>query len=246
METVSITDYKIVSPTLARVIISYTGSTTPDTIRQAILAKSDNMIAPVENSFRQVKKNVSVGFVRANKEMRYIDDPKELRASYRVMSSNIMMDNNDKSLWEVRTGKGGTFLARHGSEDLSDLIEASINRRTDVPGIRHIAISAAAAGEFASFVGKSGDMDYGFVVKANTTKALILSHSMNTPVVVENSLITALARVPVKKSFAREMAKAGISRADKDQAITFWQKLYSYDPAYLSEVVDQVNEDTTA
>jgi len=245
-ETVSITDYRMMNPTLARVVISYTGRQDAESLRNSILAKSNNLVAPVENSFREIRADVSVGFVRSNKELRYVDDPKQLRASYRVMSSNIMMDNKDKSLWEVRTGKGGTFLARQGNEDLSELIEASIHRRNDIPGLRHVALAKAEPGEFASFVSSTGDMDYGFVTASNTEKAQIVSYILKMPMTVNQSLITALAKVPVKKSFVKEMVKAGLSRSDKDQAIEYWKRLYFYDPNYLNAVIDQVNEGTTA
>jgi hypothetical protein len=42
------------------------------------------------------------------------------------------------------------------------------------------------------------------------------------------------------------MVKAGISREDKKQAEEYWKQLYGYNPAYLSDVIDQVNEDTLA
>src|SRR5271167_1679662 len=109
--TVAITDYKMKSETLAKVIVSFTGSQSKEELRSALLEKFDGLAAPVEDSFRIVKAGVAVGFVRANKEVRVVSD-KEIRASYKVMSSNIMMDNDDKSLWEVREGKAGKFLAR--------------------------------------------------------------------------------------------------------------------------------------
>src|ERR1700676_2545328 len=130
--TVSITDYQMKTATLAKVIVSFTGKQTKDELRASLLQKFDGLAAPVEDSFRIVKAGVAVGFIRANKEVRVVND-KELRASYRVMSSNIMMDNADKSLWEIREGKAGKFLARHGHEDLSELVNASVNRRSDVP-----------------------------------------------------------------------------------------------------------------
>jgi hypothetical protein len=243
MQTVNITDYELVTPTLARVIVSFTGAQTKEQIAASLLEKMDNLAAPVENSFQLVKANVAVGFIRANREVRVVED-KELRASYRVMSSNIMMDNRDKSLWEMREGRGGKFLARHGQEDLSELVEATVQRRQDIPALRHIAMASAVKGEFATYVSKSGDVDHGFVLAANSKKAQILSMTTQLPEVVDMVRVTALARVPVPKSFKKEMVKAGISNEDKAQAKEYWTKLYSYDPDYLADVKTQV-EDTT-
>jgi len=144
MNTIAITDYELQSPTLARVIVSYTGHMTREQIRANLLEQFDNQAAPVENSFHIIKSHnnggAAVGFVRANKEVRVVDD-KEIRAGYRMMASNIMMDNADRSLWEVREGRGGKFLARHGQEDLSELVEAKLQRRQDIPALRHIAMA---------------------------------------------------------------------------------------------------------
>jgi hypothetical protein len=245
MDTVSVTDFEMKSPTLAKVIVSFTGRYNKESIRTALLEKLANLAAPVDNSFRLIKAGVAVGFLRANKEVRVIE-PNELRANYRVMSSNIMMDNSDKSLWAVKEGKSGKYLARHGNEDLSELINASINRRQDVPGLRHLSMAKAAAGEFVAFISKTGDMDYGFAVRANAEKVQVISHATHTPVVIDYSLVASISPVPVPREFAKQMKTAGISRADKQQANEYWRKLYSYDPAYMQDTIDQVNEDVVA
>lgn len=244
-QTLAITDFEVKTPTIAKVVISFTGRQTKDSIRAALLKKFDYQAAPVEDSFRLIKAGVGVGFLRTNKEVRVISK-NELRASYRVISSNIMMDNNDKTLWEVKDGKSGKFLARHGNEDLSELVSAAVYHRGDVPRLSNITIASAAAGEFASFVSKSGDLDYGFVVAANAEKVQVVSASSKMTIIVPQDMVTAMDRVPVPKSFNQSMVKAGISRADKDQAIEYWKKLYSYNPAYLDMVIEQVNEDTLA
>lgn len=249
MQTVSITDFEMKSDTLAKVIVSFTGRFNKDAIRASLLAKLNGLAAPVENSFRMIKAHntggVAVGFLRANKEVRVVE-PQELRANYRVMSSNIMMDNKDKSLWSVKEGRSGKYLARHGNEDLSELVSASTNRRSDVPGLRHLSVAKAAAGEFVAFVGKTGDMDYGFAVRANADKVQVISHTTHTPMVVAYDMVASICQVPVPREFAKQMTKAGISRADKDQANEYWRQLYSYDTAYMNDVIEQVNEDTVA
>lgn len=249
MDTLAITDFKAIDKTTAKVIISFTGKQTKDEIRSGLLKKFKNMAAPIEGSFKIIKPGVAVGFVRANKELRVVS-PKEMKASYRVMSntSNIMMDNKDKTLWEVKTGNGGKYLARHGNEDLSELVQASVNRRPDVPGLRHVSVAKAVAGEFVAFVSKTGDMDYGFALgtKASTGELVVSSYATETPVAVGYDTVTSIYPVPVPKSFQRAMVKAGISTADKAQANEYWRKLYSYDKPYMDDVIRQVNEDTVA
>lgn len=245
VSTVSITDYKMQTNTLAKVMVSFTGNQTKDELRAALTEKFDGLAAPVEDSFRIVKAGVAVGFVRANKEVRVVDD-RELRAAYRVMSSNIMMDNADKSLWEIREGKAGKFLARHGHEDLSELVNASVNRRQDIPAIRHIQIAKAAPGEFVSFVSKTGDMDHGFCVASSDKQVKLVSMTSRSATVVDYEVVTAISQVPIHKAFVKQMATAGISRADKQQQIEYWTKLYSWAPEYLNSKIEQVNEGTLA
>ncbi len=247
MNTIALTDFELKSPTLARVILSFTGKFNKEQIRAAFNEMADNRMSIVDDSFREVRANVAVGFVRANRELRLIDDPAELRANYRVMgSSNIMMSEVDNSLWEVKQGKSGTYLARHGQEDLSELMKAHVQRRSDVTRLAQLSTASASRGEFVSYVTASGDVDHGFVVQATTSKVKIVSYAREEAAVVGLDMVTSIARVPVKKSFAVKMVQAGISREDKAQAIEYWKQLYSYDKPYLDDVIKQVNEGTMA
>jgi hypothetical protein len=250
INTVAITDYKIdpASPNLAQVVISYTGKFNKETLRASLREKFDNRVTPVEDSFHEIKAGAAVGFLRANREVR-MPDQQELRASYRkVGASNIMMSDADNSLWEVKEGKSGKYLARTGQEDLSELVHASINRRTDIPGLRHLATASVANNEFVSFVSKSGDLDHGFVMATNkeNTKIKLVSFATRTDTIVPLENVTAISRVPLPQSFVQQMATAGISREEKSQASDYWKKLYEYAPNYLSDVLDQVDHDTVA
>lgn len=250
INTVAITDYKIdpQSPNLAQVVISYTGKFDKESLRASLREKFDNRVAPVEDSFHEIKAGAAVGFLRANREVR-MPDQQELRASYRkIGASNIMMSDADNSLWEVKEGKSGKYLARTGQEDLSELVQASVNRRTDIPALRHLATASVANNEFVSFVSKSGDLDHGFVMATNkeNTKVKLVSFATRTDTIVPLENVTAISRVPLPQSFVQQMAKAGISREEKSQASDYWKKLYEYAPNYLSDVLEQVDHDTVA
>jgi hypothetical protein len=246
LKTVAITDYKIdpQTPNLAQVVISYTGKFDKESLRASLREKFDNRVAPVEGSFHEIKAGAAVGFLRANREVR-MPDQQELRASYRkVGASNIMMSDADNSLWEVKEGKSGKYLARTGQEDLSELVQANVNRRTDIPGLRHLSTASAATNEFVSFVSKSGDLDHGFVMASNGEKVKLVSFATRQDTIVALENVTAIARVPLPQSFVQQMATAGISREEKSQASDYWKKLYEYAPNYLSDVLDQVDHDT--
>jgi hypothetical protein len=249
--TVAITDFKIVASKLAKVVISFTGKFDKAEVTAALGRQLGNLATPVENSFQRVKAGCAVGFIRANQEVR-VPEPQELKA-YKIMSSNIMMDESDKSLWEVRKGASGTYLARQGHEDLSELVSAATNHGIlNVPRLNHIAQASVARREFVAFASASGDMDYGFCVGVNRNDGMlkVVATSDRQAVVISSEQV--VASVPVGKNALQlphdahaRITASGISRTDADQEITYYQKLYGYDPAYLAEVIRQV-EGTTA
>lgn len=248
--TASITDYEMLSPKLARVIVAFTGNQTKEQLTETLASQMGYMASPVEGSFRMLKDNVAIGYVRANQELREVDD-KEIKASYKVMANNILMSNSDRTLWEVRTGAGGTFLARQGQEDLSELVSASTNRRTDVPRL-HQVVSAhvAKAHEFVAFASDAGDMDYGFCTAASRdgSKIKVVSRTTGRVEIVRSKQVASVlpaSAVPIPKDVHQRITASGISREDVNQQTEYWNRLYSYAPAYLSDVIQQV-EDTAA
>ncbi|QRE00281.1 hypothetical protein [Burkholderia phage BCSR5] len=253
-KTLSITDFKMVkasaSPretkTLAKVIIAFTGRMTKDEIQEAITAKLNRLAAPVENSFRIIKAGVAVGFVRANKEIRVPESKEQLRANYRVMSSNILMDNNDKTLWAVKQGAGGTYLTRHGEDDLSELVNASVYRRNDVPGLSQVAMAGAARGELAAFVDATGDMDYGFVTATSKdkSKVKVVSARTRTETIVPVELCASFYQVAVPAAAHKHCLKAGLTPEQKQGQIKYYQELFKYAPEYLRMIEKQINDGT--
>lgn len=247
-KTLALTDYKMITPTLARVVVATSGNPSQKEMAEMIRAKFENLATPVEGSFKELQNQSAVGYIRANREVRVVTD-KELTASYRVMSSNIMMDNHDKSLWSMQESSAGKFLARHGQEDLGELVNASVSHssRPGVPGLRHLTMASAVRRELASYVSPTTlEMTHGHVIDVNQDGSMIQVVNAGTGAVevVASALVTNLVRPPLPKSFKAQMATAGISTEDKSQAIKYWRALYSYNKDYMNMVIDQVNETT--
>jgi|SRR5476649_299505 len=244
--TVAITDFKIMANKIAKVVISFTGKFDRQAITASLSEQLDNLATPIENSFTHVRAGVALGFIRANQEVRVVE-PKELKASYKVMSNNMMMDDKDKSLWEVRKGASGTYLARHGNEDLSELVSAATNPRGNVPRLNNIALASVAKREFVAFASASGDMDYGFCVGVNAGKKVlkvVAASDRQATVIDFDQVVTVVATgeqgIQIPNDVHKRILATGISRADADQEITYYQKLFGYAPAYLREVIEQV------
>lgn len=248
--TASITDYELITAKLARVVVAFTGRQSKEQITESLAKQMSYMGTPVENSFRMLKAGVAVGYVRANQELRPTTE-QELRAGYQVMASNILMSNEDRTLWEVKTGASGTFLARQGQEDLSELVEACVNRRSDVPRLSQVvSANVAAPREFVAYAAESGDMDYGFAIKASKdgSKLKVVSSTTGRVETIRSTQVaSALPRdaVAIPRSTHNKIVASGIDRDDVNQQVEYYNRLYGYNPTYLAEVIRQV-EDTAA
>ncbi len=253
MQTITVTDHKIIKPGLAQVIVAFTGDMNSETMASMLTEKLGFLGAPVEHSFRPLTKDSAIGFVRANREIREFNenrDPKTgqilARVQYKVLSNNVLMDNKDRTLWEVKDGPGGKYLARHGNENLAELIEASTNyARTDVPKLSRVTMAKAARGEFAAYCGLDGNMDYGFVTRASAAKTEIVSMATHRPVIVPNQLIASLTPVGIDKEIHKQVLARVQSHDEKSKQIEYWKTLYAYDKPYADAFVTYVNNMAT-
>lgn len=244
--TLSLTDFSMVTAKLAKVVIAFTGKQDKQSIHEAVAAKLKFLAAPVENSFRPVVANVAVGYIRANRPVRMFNEEKELRANYKVMSSNILMDNEDSTLWEIKQGASGRYLARHGNEDLTELVNASILHRQGIPKIHQLSLAKAAKFEFIAFAASSGDMDYGFCVASNDSKLKVVSFQTKEAIVMPYECVASMYRIGTPLSAHKKITAAGISREDKAQSVDYYKRLYGYSPEYLSDVINQIETDAVA
>jgi hypothetical protein len=244
MKTLSITDYVIQSPAIAKIIISFTGEIDQDYIEASIASKTSYAASVVANSFKTIRPGVAVGFIRANKAVRAVSR-KEISANYKVMSSNILMDNEDKTLWDVKEGAGGKYLARHGADDLTALVESAVTRRSDVPGVRHITIAKASPKELVAFVDAEGDMDYGFAIGSSEEAVKVVSFNRRIPVVASYDSVVSIQPVALPKETVAEVI-ASLTAKEKQNAVDYYTRLYGFAPEYLRQIIDSINKGTVA
>lgn len=259
--SVNITDHRMVSPTLAKVVIAWTGNPTGNDVAEVLTASLDNMASPVEYSFRQLTDNSAVGFIRYQPTVQPWDEG-EIRASFKVMGShgNIMMDTRDRTLWEIKDdGLGNKFLARNGTENLAEMLEARVNKDVmSVPRLSRVVMARAVPGEFASFVNKYGDMDHGFVTHTKPEKFKVVSASTGEHVVVANENVVSLVQVPVSQEHHKAVVaavKGNEAGKGAGDSVDYWRELYKLwegtgvndggaTKSYIDDIVHQVNSDT--
>lgn len=242
MKTVNITDYQIQSPTVAKVIISCTGDPSTQFIREELSRKLNGLAVPVASSFKKLCAGVAVGFIRANKPVRSLSD-KEITAGYRNMGSNVLMDKEDNSLWDVKSGATGRYLTRHDQEDLTALMQTAAQRRVDIPRLSQVTIAAAKKNELIAFVDGEGDMDYGVALKTADNAVQVLSFNRRIPQNVNYDRVVAIQPIVVPREIHTQVM-AALTPDEKKQANAYWQKLYYWAPDYLRQLQQFVNEGT--
>lgn len=242
MRTVNITDFRIKSPTLAKVIISYTGQVDREYIRKTLTDKLSGAATPVVSSFKEVKPGVAVGFIKATKDIRSVSD-KQITAGYRAMGGNVLMDKSDNTLWDVKNGAAGKYLVRQEQEDLTALVMAAAHRRADVPRLSQITVAAAAAKELVAFVDADGDVDCGFAMKGNDSAVKVMSFNRRIPVTVDYDTVVSISKLQIPREIHNQVI-ASMTPAEKSDAKAYWEKLFFWAPDYLRRIKDYVDEGT--
>lgn len=247
VQTASITDFEVVASKLARVVVAFTGKQTSAELTESIAKQLKYMATPVENSFRMLRAGVAVGFVRANQELRPTTE-KEVRASYQVVASNILMSNEDSTLWEVKNGASGMFLARKGQEDLGELVNAAVNRRPDIPRLNQVvSANVAAPREFVAYASETGDMDYGFCIKASKDgeRLKVVSSTTGRAEIIKSQQVASVLpanAVAIPRATHNKVIASGVDRNADGNQTEYYTRLFSYDPAYLSEIKRIIDE----
>lgn len=249
----SVNDYKMVTPTLARVVLNMNG--TPEDslqMRVAIAKLFGNQASAVEGSFRWASRNgdvkAVVGYVKSNNDVREFD-PKADGAKYRAMASNLLMDNEDKTLWEVRSGSGDNkYLARQGNEDLSALVHLATSFRSVSPRLSQTASGVPAPKDFVAFVDRTTEeVRYGFAVSTATveskgTLTVVATNDENAVDIPEADVIDVYE--PDAEDNAQvATAATGLS---KEAMIAYYKKAYSYSPEYINLIIDTINQHSFA
>lgn len=228
---------KDAKPTLFKVIATFTGSETKQDMYLAVAKAANNKLSPVEGSFRKIAgSNAHVGYVTANLEIKpYTSD--ELK-HMKVMASNLLMDENDTSLWEVRSGKDSAkFLVRHQEDDLSGAIELSsvkyVNRDFSVPELSRLAVDAIQVNQAVVFVNpRTEEISSGMVVSSTDEFIVVADFNDKKKVTIPTDLVVEVASVDfdtIKENFVEVSAPQVFSESSMED---YYFKVYGYDQNY--------------
>lgn len=248
--TINITDAVMVNANLAKVIISTTGEVDTDDIAEALCARLEGQGALVEKSLTTLSAGEYgasyVGFVKSVSEVREVDSH-ELQASYHAVlatNQNVLVNNEDQSVWELKTGSSGKYLVRHQEEDLTSLVAAaaSSNQYTGSPRLSSVVMPVPARESLVAYVTEQGSVDYGFVTKTSTANQNVelISMESSAPRIVNTATMISAHAIELDPE-AYRLAAASITEGDKDKMRKFYTALYSIAPDYLNEVIKEID-----
>ena len=209
---------------------------------------------PVKDSFRwlDASKNYAVGFVVPNREVKSVEG-REV-SGFREIAANIYMDEKDSTLWDMKDGHSGKYLARQGVDDLAHLLEhARVSPRGSTPrmySIQQASVTAAADDGSVSYVAfvhaapYGAEVDYGVCVgHTDSGEAIVVASSSRQTVVVPNDVVVTVASLETKNiPSIRSKVRAANAMTPKLTPEEYWKLQYSYNPEYMELVLKQVRE----
>ncbi len=254
MTGVTIHEYRMVTPAVAKITATVVGNMTKDECVEAITSSLNNRASVIRDSFRFLDNKTMVGFVHASREVRVYDN--EVKAKFKAIASNMFMDKEDESLWEMREGAGGKYLARHGHDDLSSLLEVSRSSpRGSTPRLSAVTSSSVDVTNMVAYVAAgrwSADVDYGFCIGQNNDGTYrVIGQDMEVAAVNPEMVV---ASYEVDKSSLPKIPKSAVRASNDPLAGNYplsgkelsWEEYYklayAYAPEYADKVIEQIRQ----
>jgi hypothetical protein len=246
----SISEYTMYSDKIARVVANFVGTMDASEARDRLSSALGNQATPIRSSFRWLEQGRSaLGFVQLTPQVRSYEE-KTIKAKYHMVTANVFMDPTDDSIWEVKPGSGGNYLARKGQENLADLIEASrTGTANSAPRMASIVSASISQrpNQFVAFVSTQGMVDYGFCTKASASAYDILSTTTSEIESVAREGVVGVYTVEIPANIhagvtSNKVKSASAGPGDVSAQIEYYRKAYSYAPEYVEMLIRQVEQ----
>lgn len=247
--SLNVHDYQMVSPSLARVVLSYTGAM-PDeaeTVHNQVAALFNGEASAVVGSFSQLTRHGDIksliGFVKASREVVPYEDKVTAGAEgkFKAMASNLLMDTADNSMWEIKSGATGKYLAKQAHADLSELVHMATASVHGLPKFAQIAHVEAAAQEFATFVDvNSEEVLSGFVVASTEDSLKVMCFETKEVVEAHYSQLVEVVELDAVEAKIGDMEMTKEVAASESEMVEYYRKAYGYSPEYVSKIIDMI------
>lgn len=240
--TISMNDYRIVSDTLAEVVVSCTGDMNKDERAIALSKLFNEDLSPVQGSFTWLSDGVATGFVSLAPAVQVVEGDSQL-ASYKQLASNMYMDEQDDSLWEMREGAGGKYLVRQSKDELPAILASTkAPRRAGIPSLSSVVRAAAKENELVSFI--HGDaLDHGVCIgksKTNGYPVVLSTNNPRQPVAVDPRLIVSTSTIDMSRF--EDVLRVTAALPDPSTVIDYWNRVFNHDPEYMAKLIENVEQ----
>lgn len=265
---VSVSSYAVLGSGLARInasVIHAAGSREDHALVTKSLSKYfDNKLAVVEGSFRCYSKNsVSEqisGLIRVNTECVALTDENE--GSFRALSSNIYVDNEDK-MWQLRASEGGRLLVKEtgiGDEDaLESLLQHAIKGGSSFSSAEQVSLSNAAeiankicstleGGSYVVYASSlTNKTEHGFVVATAEDGFIVVSSDTGAEELVKPAAIVeqlATEQMPSAELSEQEKIDIAVSTSrsgvNVNQIVAYYKKVYGQHKEFFAELSKRI------
>lgn len=257
----SLLDSTEITPEIHRVVISFnTEESSKAQKYQAIAKLFDYNASPIENSFREIAsahKYTLSGFVAVNNQA--IPYTEELASSGKYTAiagtNNVLIDQDDESLWEVTSSGDNKFLVRKSQENLSELV-ALASLRNENPNYRKIAVEKTIAktftNDYVAYVNPETCLvNYGYVLAdANDfygdeePEVEVLDADSMETVKVNPELIveSAFLNGDDEDNLPSTETAASYDTNNKESMKAYYKEMFKHAPEYYKKIEQIINE----
>jgi len=249
--TAAIRRHKVVTDTVGRVWASFSVTDpTPDEIRLAVSNAIPEGVSPVDGTFYPVDDATITGLIRRDTKVRALSED---RKHYKELSSNVLMDDTDQSIWEIRALEGKSYLVRVEEESLDDIL-ASIPTTDDsgwnpkgASDLREAASTMEIPDAEYPLVNYYDPMQHAvrgaMLVKAGDGMASLYNWEEDATVEVPSALLVSLTSVTPKKTDLGQFTKPKEGTPTTNADLTeYYRKWFKYAPEYFEQMRQDVLE----
>ena len=240
--TMSLESHDIVANGVVRVVGAFNKMPTSEECVSSFCKSFKDKLSPIKDSFRVYQdypKVVISGFLK------YLDTkPLNVLKNMKEVSSNVYMDEQDNSIWEIRNNR----LVKNFDENLSELVAtASCSPMNKGAPIEALASVDDFVGindtHYLAYVNPvTAEVSYGVRVDSNKvysaeTGVSEIAHML----VIDCQNLKGEDKV---QSFVDEKVES--NNADPQALIDYYSQVYKYDPDYFVKIEDIIKQAAVA
>ena len=232
-------DYEVLSKNVASVICSMSDMGSDRAARMQAVSKTlQGKATPIAYRLRQFAGDgmrpempMIKGFVTPTRVIEEYTKDRVSRMTH--LSSNILMDEDDKNIWNVTNVNGKKFLSRNVDENLSELLASSVSKSVNTMKLKSFASIQPQTHEMVAFVDpKKAIIRYGMCVGSK-----ILATDTSKLIAVDPQYIVEICTEDKENLPEIKEVKA----ASKQDLIKYYTEVYNYDAEYLKKFINEIN-----